>query len=480
MITRSANETPPISVALPENRTLPVQTHRVDQAINPTMIEQRVRRLSRRRLFTFNTLGWSITDAFVGFFSVVFGYFFSPVASQVATSETAVQLIPCAISFAVVLLPIAHIAGLHDPRRRSNFADLFVRCQMTVIIAIFALSISWMLFSFLQVGRYVMILTTLACFVGMIATRLVSWNFASAFKQKICFIGSENFCSRVAQFVDDHPLGVSICSRPDDNSNLGNWAASNDVDEVVFDSDVTNELELLDCLDAGVKVSSYSDFVEEKYHRIPVGSIDVKWLFSARLDLAHPYYQGIKRIIDIVASLVGLALTAPLIALSALAVKLESKGPAFYSQVRVGRFNRPFRIYKLRTMVQDSEKGGAQWAKKNDSRITLVGKILRKTRLDELPQFWNVLKGEMSLVGPRPERPEFVEDLGEEIPFYLQRHLIKPGLTGWAQINYPYGASVEDAYNKLTYDFYYIKNASMGLDLQIFLRTIGTVMKGSR
>jgi len=479
MITRS-NETRPVSVALPESRALPAQPSRVERAFNPSMIEQRVRRLSRRRLFTFNTLGWSITDAAIGFLSVVFGYFASPVASQVATSETAVQLIPCAITFAMVLLPIAHIAGLHDPRRQSNFADLFVRCQVTVVIAIFALSLSWMLFSFLQVGRYVMIFTTLACFAGMISTRVVSQNWASAFKQKVCFIGSESFCARIAQFVDDHPLGVAICERPHDNSNLGNWAASNDVDEVVFDSDVSDELELLDCLDAGVKVSSYSDFVEEKYHRIPVGSIDVKWLFSARLDLAHPYYQGIKRIIDIVASLVGLTLTAPLITLSALAVKLESKGPAFYSQVRVGRFNRPFRIYKLRTMVQDSEKGGAQWAKKNDSRITQVGKFLRKTRLDELPQFWNVLKGEMSLVGPRPERPEFVEDLGKEIPFYLQRHLIKPGLTGWAQINYPYGASVEDAYNKLTYDFYYIKNASMGLDLQIFLRTIGTVMKGSR
>ena len=169
-----------------------------------------------------------------------------------------------------------------------------------------------------------------------------------------------------------------------------------------------------------------------------------------------------------------------MILLAALVVKLESKGPAFYSQVRVGRFNRPFRIYKLRTMVNNSETSGAQWATKNDSRITAVGKFLRKTRLDELPQFWNVLKGEMSLVGPRPERPEFVEDLGKEIPFYLQRHLVKPGLTGWAQINYPYGASVEDSYNKLTYDFYYIKNASMGLDLQIFLRTTGTVMKGSR
>jgi len=131
-------------------------------------------------------------------------------------------------------------------------------------------------------------------------------------------------------------------------------------------------------------------------------------------------------------------------------------------------------------MRTNSETNGAQWAKENDSRITLVGKVLRKTRLDELPQFWNVLQGEMSLIGPRPERPEFVDQLGEQIPFYLQRHLVKPGLTGWAQINYPYGASVEDAYNKLTFDFYYIKNASIGLDLQVFLRTIGTVMKGSR
>jgi lipopolysaccharide/colanic/teichoic acid biosynthesis glycosyltransferase len=131
-------------------------------------------------------------------------------------------------------------------------------------------------------------------------------------------------------------------------------------------------------------------------------------------------------------------------------------------------------------MCSNSEVNGAQWAVKNDSRITAVGKILRKTRLDELPQFWNVLKGEMSLIGPRPERPEFVGELSEQIPFYQQRHLVKPGLSGWAQVNYPYGASVEDAYNKLTYDFYYIKNASLALDLQIVLRTIGTVMKGSR
>ena len=162
-------------------------------------------------------------------------------------------------------------------------------------------------------------------------------------------------------------------------------------------------------------------------------------------------------------------------------IRLESPGSAIYSQIRVGRFNRRFRIYKLRTMVSNAEEdGGAQWAKKGDVRVTRLGRMLRKTRIDELPQLWNILRGDMSLIGPRPERPEFVEELSEQIPFYSQRHLVTPGLTGWAQINYPYGASVNDALNKLTYDLYYVKKASLLLDLQILLRTIGAISKGAR
>ena len=284
------------------------------------------------------------------------------------------------------------------------------------------------------------------------------------------------------EFVEENPLPILVTVPPSKNVYLRNWAVEDDVDEIVFDSGLSphDELALLGCLDAGVKVSSYSDFIEERYNLIPVDKIDAKWLFSTRLDLSHPYYQGVKRFIDIAVSSVGLVVAAPLILVAAIVIKLESKGTVFYSQVRTGRFSRSFRIYKLRTMASNSEVNGAQWAVKNDSRITAVGKVLRKTRLDELPQFWNVLKGEMSLIGPRPERPEFVGELSEQIPFYQQRHLVKPGLSGWAQVNYPYGASVEDAYNKLTYDFYYIKNASLALDLQIVLRTIGTVMKGSR
>lgn len=463
------------------NSTNELHAPQIDAA-EAIFFEKRVKRLSRRRLFSFDTLGWSVNDGAIAFIAVLLGYGFSPAADQVATSETAVKLFPCAISFALLLLPMAHVAGLHDPRKRSNIPELVVRCLVTTLIAMSALSLFWMLFSFLRVGRYVLVISSVLTVVSLVLTRYVSWSWSSAFRQKICFLGSEKYSVAAAQFVDDHPLPILITAAPAEPGRLRSWAVEDDVDEIVFDSGLNqqDELALLGCLDAGVKVSSYSDFIEEKYNRIPVEKIDAKWLFSTRLDLAHPYYQGVKRLIDIAIASVGLVAASPLILIAAIAIKLESKGTVLYSQIRTGRFGRSFRIYKLRTMASNSEENGAQWAVKNDSRITFVGKILRKTRLDELPQFWNVLKGEMSLIGPRPERPQFVSELSKEIPFYHQRHLVKPGLSGWAQVNYPYGASVEDAYNKLTYDFYYIKNASVALDLQIALRTLGTVMKGSR
>ncbi len=301
----------------------------------------------------------------------------------------------------------------------------------------------------------------------------ISWEVTSSVPE---WLNSWTIISRHKYSSDHGSTGhLRRSGRP------GRWTTR--VDEIVFDerADDIDDERLLRCLDAGVKVSSFTDFVEEAYNFVPVEQIDARWLFAARLDLTHPYYAGIKRFTDVVVSMIGLVLSAPLMLVAAIAIKLTSRGgPVLYSQERVGRFGRPFRIYKLRTMVTDAEQHGAQWASTNDSRITPVGGFLRKTRLDEVPQFWNVLKGEMSLIGPRPERPEFVELLENSIPFYVQRHLVNPGLTGWAQINYPYGASIEDARNKLMYDLYYIKNASVVLDVQIFLRTIGALMKGSR
>jgi lipopolysaccharide/colanic/teichoic acid biosynthesis glycosyltransferase len=172
-----------------------------------------------------------------------------------------------------------------------------------------------------------------------------------------------------------------------------------------------------------------------------------------------------------------LTLTFPLIIVTAIAVKLESKGPAFFRQTRVGLYHQDFELFKLRSMRNDAEVAGkAVWAQKDDPRITLIGKVIRKLRIDELPQAWNVLKGDMSFVGPRPERPQFVADLETKLNYYAERHMVKPGITGWAQINYPYGASLEDARHKLEYDLYYAKNYTPFLDILILLQTFRVVL----
>ena len=188
------------------------------------------------------------------------------------------------------------------------------------------------------------------------------------------------------------------------------------------------------------------------------------------------FSSAVKRIFDITASLILLALTLPVIVLFAGIVKLDSKGPAFFRQQRVGLYGEPFRLIKLRSMRTDAEKDGAKWAEENDPRITRVGRLIRKLRIDELPQTWSVLKGQMSFVGPRPEVPKFVDSLEEEIPFYGERHMVKPGITGWAQINYPYGASIEDSRRKLEYDLYYAKNYTPFLDFVILLQTVRVIL----
>ncbi|MDH7972676.1 TIGR03013 family PEP-CTERM/XrtA system glycosyltransferase [Sphingomonas sp. AR_OL41] len=242
-----------------------------------------------------------------------------------------------------------------------------------------------------------------------------------------------------------------------------------------------NALPLKDLLrikTTGVHVNEISTFLERETGRVDLQSVNPSWLiFSDGFSSGRMFSSAFKRLFDITASLLLLTLTLPLILLTAIAIKLESKGPAFYRQRRVGLFGQGFDIVKLRSMRQDAEVGGkAVWAEKDDPRITRIGRLIRKTRIDELPQCWSVLKGEMSFVGPRPERPQFVEDLEQQLNYYAERHMVKPGITGWAQINYPYGASIDDARQKLEYDLYYAKNYSPFLDLLIILQTIRVVL----
>lgn len=236
--------------------------------------------------------------------------------------------------------------------------------------------------------------------------------------------------------------------------------------------------DLLRVRTTGVQVSELSSFLERETGRIDLASVSHSWLiFSEGFSSGRMWSAMYKRAFDISVSLILLVVALPIILLTAIAIRLESRGPAFYRQRRVGLFNEPFEILKLRSMRQDAEAAGqAVWAEKDDPRITRIGRVIRKVRIDELPQIWSVLAGEMSFVGPRPERPQFVEQLEQEIPFYAERHMVKPGITGWAQLNHPYGASIDDARQKLEYDLYYAKNYSPFLDALILLQTLRIIL----
>lgn len=237
--------------------------------------------------------------------------------------------------------------------------------------------------------------------------------------------------------------------------------------------------DVLNCKFSGIEVIDAPSFYEEITGKLLIENITPSWfIFSNgfRMTASAKLY---KRIFDMAFSFIGLLLILPVIPLVALLIKIDSRGPVFLRQVRVGELDKPFVLYKFRTMREDAENGtGAVWAKKDDPRVTRVGRLLRKTRIDELPQLFNVLRGEMSFIGPRPERPEFVATLKKIIPYYSERHFVKPGVTGWAQVRYPYGASVEDAIEKLRYDLYYIKNISPYLDMLIAVDTAKVMLFG--
>ena len=241
--------------------------------------------------------------------------------------------------------------------------------------------------------------------------------------------------------------------------------------------------DVMNCKLRGIEVVDAPSFYEQMTGKLLLESIRPSWFIFSEGFRITAWRRVVKRCLDACCALVGVAVTLPFIPFLALAIKLDSPGPVFFRQTRVGEKEKNFTLFKLRTMRVDAEAGtGAVWAQEHDTRVTRLGSFLRKSRIDEIPQLFNVLKGDMSLVGPRPERPEFVEKLKEVVPYYSERHFVKPGVTGWAQVRYQYGASIEDALEKLRYDLYYIKNISLFLDLMIIFETVKVVLfrRGSR
>jgi len=263
------------------------------------------------------------------------------------------------------------------------------------------------------------------------------------------------------------------------DSNYLQLAIAHDVDQIVVAPDERRGMrldKLLDCKKNGFPVVQYLGFIEKEARRIDLKWVELGWILYSEGFHFGAIDRALKRSLDVLVSIVVLALGSPLLLGAAIAIKWQDGGPVFYAQTRLTRNCKPFRILKLRTMRIDAERDGAVWAAASDQRITAVGRFLRHSRIDEIPQLLNVLRGDMSLVGPRPERPEFTGELAEKIPLYNERHTVKAGLTGWAQINYPYGASIEDSRAKLSYDLYYVKNFSILFDMLIILQTLRVVL----
>ena len=290
-------------------------------------------------------------------------------------------------------------------------------------------------------------------------------------------------------FIDDDPqkLGQSIFDFPVISQSfelldlIDTYKISDIVVAVSGRMQGTTFQTILDAQEQGVEITRMPTLYEEMTGRVPIHHLESDWVIRSFVDEARVsgMYLLVKRLVDILGGLIGLTIFIVIFPFTALATLIDSGLPIFYSQVRSGKGGEVFKIYKFRTMRQDAEADGqARLAEKNDPRVTIVGNLLRRTRLDEFPQFWNVLRGEVSLVGPRAERPELVDAFQKQIPFYRARLLVKPGLTGWAQINYGYVSTVGDTAVKLEYDLYYIKHRTLGMDMNIILRTIGTMLAG--
>ena len=402
------------------------------------------------------------------------------------------------LGFAGMMLTAMISVGVYGPDALRSMRFAAARLLVAISIGIIALSFIDFALGAQNFWRSTLAYGMALSIVLLMLNRLIVGGIlgASAFRRRVLVFGAGHRAQRLRVLGDKPESGfviVGYIAMSDGQQvveeaiarsaihNLTRFVENLGVSEVVLAlEERRNSLPLKDLLrikTTGVHVNDFSSFLERETGRIDLDTVNPSWLiFSDGFSSGRAVSSVAKRLFDITASTLLLAFTAPVIALFAILVKLDSRGPAFFRQVRVGLYGEAFEVIKLRSMRTDAEADGAQWAQKDDPRVTRLGKFIRKVRIDELPQTWSVLKGEMSFVGPRPERPEFVADLEDQLPYYAERHMVKPGITGWAQINYPYGASIADSRHKLEYDLYYAKNYTPFLDLLIILQTIRVVL----
>lgn len=398
--------------------------------------------------------------------------------------------------------------GLYNARQRSRLAGLLARVAASVIAGTMLGAVIFYLFPNMQMTRAALLYAALAAFLGSAVARIIFDKFADevVFKRRVLVYGAGKRALSIARlrrrsdrrgFV---PVGY-VPADGDDTDGVppGEIIQSSEslleicrrlrVDEIVVAMDDRRRQfpmdQLLECRLDGLEIIELISFLERETGKVRLDVLNPSWMIFSEGFRQGRINSSFERAFDLLASTILLIVALPVMILTVLAIKI-TEGPRasiFYGQVRVGQYGRPFKVLKFRSMREDAEQDGKpQWAQKNDNRVTRVGAFIRLTRIDELPQIINVLRGEMSFVGPRPERPEFVAQLNERIPYYRERHSIKPGITGWAQLCYPYGSSEQDAAEKLQYDLFYVKNHSLLFYLAIILQTVEVIVwgKGAR
>jgi sugar transferase (PEP-CTERM system associated) len=413
--------------------------------------------------------------------------------------------IPKALLFGALVLVGLAAMGLYQPHyRRLSREAVVARIAAGLGVAALAETMVFFVVPALAHGRGIWGLSLLFAFVLIVLGRALLARFLSddAFRRRILVYGAGNMAASLLTLrrrTDQRGFKIiAFLPAPGDRyviddprvqtsaGDMVEFVGGQEIDEIVVAMDDKRGgfpiRELLQCKFDGVDVIDILGFLERESGKVDVERLNPSWMIFAEGFTRRSSRQIAARCLDLAGGLVLLALSWPIMLAVALAIFIEDGAPILYRQTRVGLLGRPFELLKFRSMKKHAEAGGAQWAQKSDPRVTRTGSLIRKLRFDELPQIFNIIRGQMSLVGPRPERPEFVEDLAQKIPYYQERHCVKPGLTGWAQLQYPYGASEKDALEKLRYDLYYVKNQSFLLDLIILLQTAEVVIwqKGSR
>ena len=425
---------------------------------------------------------------------------------QIFSPDTACLL--CLIKasiFSVTIWVMMISMGLYQRRLREGAAGIALRVVISHIFGAVALFSLYFVLPVISIEYKITFIALIISYTAVLMVRITFLRLVGTevFKSRVLVLGTGEKAAGITQlkrWIDT--VGYTLVGFVDvgnsepkidksriidfDDKSLAQLVREYCIDEIVIAFDDRRRRmpmdDLLDCKMLGVRVVDLITFYERETYKLKLDVMDRSWLIFSDGFQQGVYARWIKRVLDIAVSGAILLITLPVMVITAIAIKLESSGGMFYSQKRVGFGGKTYSVHKFRSMVADAEKNGAQWATKNDSRVTKVGGFMRLTRIDELPQLWNVLRGDMSFVGPRPERPEFVDQFCERIEYYAERHRVKPGITGWAQVCYPYGASESDAFEKLQYDLYYAKNSSLFLDLMIILQTVEVVVwqKGAR